>query len=128
MNRSLPPFTLTLPVMPGLFAGTKFDIPPTCDRCSKPETECQCPPAPAAPTWLAPSKQRAKIRLDRRKHQRIVTVVWGLAPHETDLRSLLSELKGVCGAGGSVKDECIELQGDHLTRVTDKLAEMGYRV
>ena len=45
-----------------------------------------------------------------------------------DLPALLSELKTACGAGGSLQDESIEIQGDHLFRVTDKLKQIGYRV
>jgi len=114
--------------MSRLFAGTPFDIPPTCDRCGKMEEECDCPPLEQTPNWLPANRQRAKVRLDRRKAQRVVTVVWGLAADETDLRALLSELKIACGAGGSLQDDKIEIQGDHLARVTDKLQQIGYRV
>ena len=114
--------------MSRLFAGTPFDIPPTCDRCGKLEEECGCPPEQQAPQWLPANRQRAKVRLDRRKHKRVMTVVWGLLANETDLPALLSELKTACGAGGSLQDESIEIQGDHLSRVTDKLKQIGYRV
>lgn len=114
--------------MPGIFAGTPFDRPVVCERCSQPEDACDCPPTDPKPTWLPENQQRAKVRTDRRKHKRIVTVVWGLDPLETDLPALLSKLKSECGSGGVLKDSSIELQGDHLPRVTDKLKQMGYRV
>lgn len=114
--------------MSRLFAGTPFDIPPTCDRCGRPIESCDCPPEVAKPTWLPPSKQRAKIRTDQRKHRRVVTVIWGLSPDETNLPELLSVLKGHCGAGGCISNDAIELQGDHKQRVTDKLKKMEYRV
>jgi translation initiation factor 1 len=41
---------------------------------------------------------------------------------------LLSQLKAACGAGGTVKDDVLEIQGDHLKRVRGLLAEIGYRV
>jgi len=112
--------------MTRLFAGTQFDVPPRCDRCNKLEEQCECPPPEK--TFSDPSGQQAKVRADRRKHKRIFTVVWGLSPDETDLPALLSKLKAACGAGGSVQEEQIELQGDHVTRVRKLLAELGYKV
>ncbi len=112
--------------MTRLFAGTPFDVPPRCDRCDKLEEECECPPP--EPEFREPSQQQVKVRVDRRKHKRLFTVVWGLSPEETDLPELLSRLKSACGAGGSIQEEQIELQGDHLERVKKLLAEIGYKV
>jgi translation initiation factor 1 len=41
---------------------------------------------------------------------------------------LLSQLKTACGAAGSVKDDLLEMQGDHLERVRGLLMGIGYRV
>ena len=112
--------------MTRLFAGTQFDIPPRCDRCGELEAECQCPPPEHQ--YASPQSQNAKVRVDKRKHQRKVTVVWGLNPELSDLKSLLAQLKAACGAGGSLVDDQLELQGDHLHRVKEKLKEIGYRV
>lgn len=112
--------------MTRLFAGTTFDIPPRCDRCGELEQDCKCQPLPQQ--YLAPEKQTAKIRVDRRKAKRLVTVVWGLSDEESDLPSLLSQLKSACGSGGSLQGDQIELQGDHLERVKEQLCEIGYKV
>jgi len=112
--------------MTRLFAGTPFDIPPRCDRCGELEEACHCEPAAAAK--LAPEKQTVKVRLDRRKHKRLITVVWGLSAEASDLAGLLSQLKSACGSGGSLQGEQIELQGDHLDRVKEKLRQIGYKV
>ena len=117
--------------MTRLFAGTPFDIPPRCDRCGELEQDCKCGPPALQRTdhaWADPSKQTAKVRVERRKHKRMVTVVWGLDPSESDLRVLLSRLQSACGSGGSVQDEAIELQGDHAERVRTELQAMGYTV
>lgn len=58
----------------------------------------------------------------------MVTVVRGLAPADNDLPALLVRLKNVCGAGGTLRDDLLEIQGNHLERVRGVLAEMGYRV
>ena len=114
--------------MTRLFAGTPFDIPPTCDRCGKQVEECQCPPEPPTPTKIAPEKQTAKVRLEKRKHGRAMTVVAGLPAKGNDLPELLTRLKNVCGAGGTVKNEQIEIQGDHVERVKTTLSSLGYRL
>lgn len=112
--------------MTRLFAGTPFDIPPRCDRCGELEEDCNCEPLP--PERLPPEKQTAKVRVDRRKHKRLVTVVWGLSAEETNLPDLLSKLKSACGSGGSLQEDQIELQGDHLDRVKQQLSQIGYHV
>ena len=114
--------------MTRLFAGTQFDIPIKCDRCGKLESDCQCPPQVDQPQRMPADKQTAKVRADRRKHKRMVTVVWGLEEPATDLNELLSKLKSACGAGGTVKDGELEIQGDHVDRVKTTLKEIGYRV
>ena len=114
--------------MTRLFAGTQFDIPPTCDRCGKLDEECACPEPEVAPERLPAAKQTAKVRLDRRKHKRVITIVTGLAEPATDLPALLSTLKSCCGAGGAIQESDLEIQGDHMDRVKQKLAEIGYRV
>ena len=112
--------------MTRLFAGTPFDIPPRCDRCGQLEADCKCEPLPIE--RVAPEKQTAKVRVDRRKNKRLITVVWGLSAEHSDLAGLLSELKSACGSGGSLQGEQIELQGDHVDRVQEKLRQIGYKV
>jgi len=112
----------------GLFAGTKWDVPAHCDRCGALESECRCPSPPAPePTWLAPEKQTARLAIEKRNRGSTVTVVRGLAPAETDLKALLGKLQSACGAGGTVKDDAIEIQGRHLERVREFLTGLGYK-
>ncbi len=70
--------------MARLFAGTPFDIPPTCDRCEKLEEECDCPPMVEEKTWKAPETQTAKIKIEKRKKGKIVTLVTGLLAIDND--------------------------------------------
>ncbi|MDA1230935.1 MAG: translation initiation factor [Planctomycetota bacterium] len=110
----------------GLLAGTKFDRPPHCDRCEKLESECNCPPL--EPVRIAPGKQTARIAVEKRKHGRMMTVIRGLAPEDTDLPALLKCLKNSCGAGGTITDDVLELQGTHADRVRAELQTIGYKV
>ena len=126
---------IVLPVGPsaghplmGLLAGTRFDRPPHCERCEKPESECSCPPLEPEPFRVAPEKQTARLVVEKRKHGRTMTVIRGLAATENDLASLLTRLKNSCGAGGTITDDALEIQGSHLDRVRTELQEIGYKV
>ena len=114
--------------MTRLFAGTPFDRPPTCERCGELESACQCPPAPTKRTLIPPEKQTAALRVEKRKKGKTVTVIRGLSPDGNDLPGLLARLKSSCGAGGTIDDDAIEIQGDHLPRLKTLLGEIGYRV
>ena len=108
-----------------LFEGTQFDIPPTCDRCGQLEEVCQCPPPP--PETVPPEKQTLRIAVEKRKKGKLVTVIRGLA-ESNDHSELLTQLKNYCGAGGTIKDSTIEIQGDHIKRATQKLQKLNYRI
>ena len=112
-----------------LFAGTKFDVPPKCDRCGALEAECACPPqSPEPAPRIPPEKQLAKLTVEKRKPGKVVTVIRGLPAVGNDLPELLSRLKSRCGAGGAIKEDSIEIQGDHRERIRAALGELGYRV
>lgn len=68
-----------------------------------------------------------RLRLDRRASGRVVTVVSGMPGTEAELAVLARELKTACGAGGTVKDGTLELQGDHRQRVEATLSRAGLR-
>ena len=107
-----------------LFEGTQFDIPPTCDRCGELEKVCECPPPP--PEVVPPEKQQLRIAVEKRKKGKLVTVIRGLA-ESNDHSVLLTQLKNYCGAGGTIKESTIEIQGDHLERAKQKLKELKYQ-
>jgi translation initiation factor 1 len=56
-----------------------------------------------------------------------MTVVRGLPADDNDLPALLTRLKATCGAGGTIKDDLLEIQGRHLDTVRELLAGLGYR-
>lgn len=114
--------------MQRLFAGTPWDRPPTCERCGKLESECDCPPAPPpAPVRRAPEGQTARLRVEKRPRGKLVTLVENLDPTGNDLPTLAATLKTRCGVGGTVKDGRIELQGDHLATADEVLRGIGYK-
>lgn len=69
------------------------------------------------------------VRVFREKGGRggkVVTVVRGLP--EADLTAVASDLKKLCGSGGSVKAGAVEVQGDHREKVAERLEGKGFRV
>lgn len=112
--------------MTRLFAGTPFDRPPRCERCGELETDCHCPPPP--PQRIPPSQQTARVSVEKRKKGKVVTVIRDLSATGNDLPELLTHLKNACGAGGSLQEDCLEVQGAHLERIRELLLGLGYRV
>jgi translation initiation factor 1 len=96
-----------------LFAGTQFNRPLKCERCGALESECLCPRQPSPPK--SGSQQIARLNKEKRPKGKIVTVIRGLA--DVGLNGLLSHLKAACGAGGTLKDGVLEIQGDHVDRI-----------
>jgi translation initiation factor 1 len=69
------------------------------------------------------------VRIFREKGGRggkVVTVVRGLGPG--DLKAVASDLKKLCGSGGAVKGDAVEIQGDHREKVADRLRAQGHTV
>lgn len=109
-----------------LFEGTEFDRPPKCERCGELEAACECPPTPGP--RIPPEKQTAKLAIEKRRKGKVVTVVRGLPEEGNDLSELLTKLKSACGAGGSIQDGEIEIQGRQLERVRELLQKIGFKV
>jgi translation initiation factor 1 len=65
--------------------------------------------------------------LEKRAKGKVVTLVRDLDPDGNDLEALAARLKSRCGAGGTVKEGTIELQGDHLDAAEGTLRSLGYK-
>ncbi len=109
-----------------LFAGTEFFQPAKCDRCGELEENCDCAPEPKP--RIPPEQQTAKLAIEKRKKGKFVTIVRGLPAEGNDLPELLTTLKTACGAGGSIQDDALEIQGQHCARIRETLTKIGYRV
>jgi translation initiation factor 1 len=110
----------------GLFDGTPLERPMICERCGKPLAECPCPPP--AEDRTTPAQQTARLAIEKRQKGKVVTVVRGLADEGDHLSEVLSALKTRCGAGGSIQDGELEIQGRHIERVKVALESLGYQV
>jgi translation initiation factor 1 len=91
------------------------------------------PPGPARPARREAAAPPADgiVRISRERAARggkVVTVIRGLPERGPALEARAAELRRLCGAGGTVKDGAVEVQGDHRERVRAHLTGLGYRV
>ena len=111
--------------MARLFEGTPLDRPPRCERCGELESQCPCPPPLHR---VDPSKQTARLAIEKRAKGKLMTVVRGLSSADNNLPTLLATLKSACGAGGTLDGDDLLIQGKQLDRVRETLRQMGFKV
>ncbi len=90
-----------------------------CPKCGLPKDLCIC-------ETISKEEQRIKIRLEKRKYGRDMTIVEGIDPKSFNLREVVTTLKTKLACGGTVKNGVIMLQGDHREKVKAILMDMGF--
>mgnify|MGYP001765227240 CR=1 FL=1 len=84
-----------------------------------------------ASTPTVPKTKRGRVDIIRQTAHRggkTVTVITGFVGiGQTEKEALAKQMQKVCGAGGTVKDGRIEIQGDQRDAVARILAEAGFR-
>jgi len=71
----------------------------------------------------------ARVRIGREiagRGGKGVSVITGLPLSEEELLAMARRLKKLCGAGGTVRDGIIEIQGDHRDLLVAELCKLGY--
>jgi translation initiation factor 1 len=85
----------------------------------------------SAPISAAPKKSRGRVDIIRQTAHRggkTVTVVTGFVGISQAEKELLAkQMQKVCGAGGTVKEGRIEIQGDQRDAVARILTDAGFR-
>lgn len=77
---------------------------------------------------LPPNQQNIRIQSTRSGRKgKTVTVITGFQCKEETLTQLLKQLKTQCGSGGTLKDNTLEIQGDHRPKILDFLLKLGYK-
>jgi translation initiation factor 1 len=88
-----------------------------CPKCSLPIQACVC-------GEISKEEQKIKIEMIKRKYGKNITLVSGFK--DIDVKKILKELKQVLACGGTLKNEIIELQGDHKEKVKPILIKLGF--
>ena len=95
-----------------------------CPTCTKPLADCACGQDSQGP--LGDGHVRVSRETKGRKGKG-VTLISGLPVDAKDLQKLAKQLKRKCGAGGTVKDGIIEIQGEHRDLLVQELQALGYK-
>ena len=98
-----------------------------CPTCRNPIAVCSCKQAAKS----ALNSTDGIVRLQRQTQGRAgkaVVVISGLPLAADAIKELAKTLKQRCGCGGAVKDDTIEIQGDHRAILKTELERLGYRV
>jgi translation initiation factor 1 len=74
---------------------------------------------------IAKEDQKIEISVVTRRFGKLATVVSGF-DKTINVKDLAKKLKSKLACGGTVKDNKIELQGEHVERVKDLILEEGY--
>jgi translation initiation factor 1 len=85
--------------------------------------KCSCADELCVPQGDGVVRVRREVR-----NGKTMTVVLGVPVKKAELDALGKKLKAKCGAGGTVKDGVIEVQGDHREVVVAEMRRLGFEV
>lgn len=78
---------------------------------------------------IIPNQVKIKMRIEKNQRGgKIVTVLYNLPENPKYFTELAKKVKAHCGTGGTLKDGCIEIQGDHLEKIKIFLLTLGFKV
>ena len=97
-----------------------------CPGCSQPVAQCECRAREAAAARAAGDGVVRVSRETKGRGGKAVSLVRGVPLDDAGLALLAKELKAACGSGGTVKDGVIEIQGDHVATLMQRLAGRGW--
>ncbi|MFZ4653031.1 MAG: translation initiation factor Sui1 [Methylococcaceae bacterium] len=96
-----------------------------CPHCQQPVKACRCEKKRALPA----GDGIIRIHLETKGRKgKGVTVIAGIPLADEALEQLGKQLKQRCGTGGTVKDGTIEIQGDHIEKLSMELKAKGFTV
>ena len=88
-----------------------------CPKCGLPLQACVCED-------IARTEQRIQIRTEKKRFGKIVTQISGI--QGMDLKPIAKGLKHELACGGTIKNNVIELQGDHSRNAKAALVKLGF--
>ncbi len=90
------------------------------------QTPVQLPGNPAAALNMQKGKP-VRVWLEKKgRGGKTVSIIKGVVSPVNGKKALVKHLKGKLGAGGAVKGEDIEIQGDHRAKIVVILRQLGY--
>ncbi len=96
---------------------------------TRPDAAVNRPAPPKKVVSAPPAAQTIRVWLDRKRRRgKTVSVARGFQLSAEDMKALQKSLKKLCGAGGTVKGDEIEIQGDHREKIIAELSRLGFKV
>ncbi len=89
-----------------------------CHKCGLPKDLCVC-------ETIAKEEQQIKVKIVKRRFGKLTTIVEGF-DSDINLKELTKKLKSKFACGGTLKNNVIELQGDHRQKVKEELEKLGF--
>lgn len=89
-----------------------------CAKCGLPKQACVC-------EEIAKSEQRIQIETVKRKFGKYTTLIKGLG-EGINIKETAKALKSELACGGTVKNNVIELQGNHGKKTKEALIKLGF--
>ncbi|PLX89386.1 MAG: stress response translation initiation inhibitor YciH [Desulfuromonas sp.] len=96
-----------------------------CPACNQPVAACTCK------KHNTRAESNGIVRVHRESKGRKgkgVTLITGIPLDSAELKQYAKQLKQRCGSGGTVKNDVVEIQGDHRDLLVDLLKAQGWTV
>lgn len=93
-------------------------MPEVCNKCGLLKDLCVCEILDKEET------KKIKIYAEKKRFKKFVTVIEGIDKNR--IKDAVSELKRTLACGGTIKNDAIILQGNHLRLISKFLVKMGY--
>ena len=89
-----------------------------CPKCGLSKELCVC-------ETIAKEKEKIRVSEVKRRYGKIITTVNGMS-RDVNIKNVLKELKTKLACGGTLKNDTIELQGNHKDKVKSILIKLGF--
>jgi translation initiation factor 1 len=89
-----------------------------CSKCGLPKELCAC-------GTIAKEEEKVRVYFVKKSFGKKITMVEGISK-SLDPKDILKELKTKLACGGTIKDNVIELQGNHVQKATEALVKLGF--
>lgn len=91
-----------------------------CQKCGLPPELCVC-------ETIAKEAQKIRVITEKKRYGKLSTIIQGIDAKDIDIKELAKKLKSELACGGTVKENIIELQGDHRRKVKGVLINSGFQ-
>jgi translation initiation factor 1 len=106
-----------------------YDSDAPLQKPSRKEKLGRAPSEPPAPGLKLPKDGVVRLLRDRKgRGGKTVTLVAGISGPPSEMTALASDLKRLCGTGGTLRGDVIEIQGDVRERIKSELERRGFTV